>query len=461
LHELRGGNPPAEKIGQGQSRTQWTSLYHAEKHIPELHALLEAASRGSFDVLVVYDLNRFRDLMRQVYDALCDANVQLYILADPREPVIPSEYTEERKNEVGLTVGLRDIISRSEISNLQKHYRDKMPRRILDKGLHAGLGRPPYGFRKPPGKELDRNAVLIQDPAQVRILLQMRDWFFAGCSLTEIANRLNAQRIPSPRGRRWWYTVVAYVLANPFYAGTVSFGATKRIRNRRQGTIHRYKGTPVTAAGKHAPLWDPAVHHRILAELERRGQAHPGTRVRQLSRLLHCWCGAAMWAQVTPSGAYWRCSTGQQQHVRLRDDVALQLATDKIVRALRHVDRLQLPTSQDERPALRAELKVLTVRRRRWEDLYEIGSLDAPTLTARIAAIDQRTQEAEGQLRRIDQDLAASAATRSTLQSLAVAVETLPHYYRDGDKAHVNADLRAILHRILVHKDKTLSLEWR
>ncbi len=132
-----------------------------------------------------------------------------------------------------------------------------------------------------------------------------------------------------------------------------------------------------------------------------------------------------------------------------------------MLHALRHVDRLQLAAPQDRRPALRAELRDLRARRQRWLDLYEAASLDAPSLTQRIAAVDERIQATEGQLRRIDQDLAAAAATRATLQQLAVAVETLPAYYRDGDRARVNADLRAMLRRIVVHKDKTLALEWR
>ena len=41
----------------GQSRSAYISLTTAEKHIPQLHAMLEDAYAGAFDVLVVYDLN--------------------------------------------------------------------------------------------------------------------------------------------------------------------------------------------------------------------------------------------------------------------------------------------------------------------------------------------------------------------------------------------------------------------
>src|SRR5687767_1670139 len=56
----------------GESRTKYISLYHAEKEIPQLREMLESASRGEFDVLYVYDLNRFRNLMLQIFEVFCD-----------------------------------------------------------------------------------------------------------------------------------------------------------------------------------------------------------------------------------------------------------------------------------------------------------------------------------------------------------------------------------------------------
>lgn len=67
--ETRHHTPAGEYIVPGESRTKYISLYHAEKEIAPLHALLEAAARKEFDLLFIYDLNRFRTLMRQIFDA--------------------------------------------------------------------------------------------------------------------------------------------------------------------------------------------------------------------------------------------------------------------------------------------------------------------------------------------------------------------------------------------------------
>jgi site-specific DNA recombinase len=459
--QVRGWRHVTDYSVPGKTRTQWISLYHAEKHIPELHAMLESASRREFDVLVIYDLNRFRDLMRQIFDVLCDCGIQLYILSDPREPVAPSEYTDERKNEVGLTVGLRDIISRSEITSLRKHYRDKMPKRITDRRLHAGLGLPPYGYRKPDGQQYDRSAVLIQIPEQVRVLKQIKDWFLAGTSLTSIAERLNTQKIPSPRGRQWWYSIIAYLLANPFYAGIVSFGSTERIRNRREGTVTRRKHAPVTAEGLHKPIWDLATHRRIKDELEKRGKAHPGIRTRQLSRILHCWCGGVLWAQTTPEGSYWRCSSLQPRHAYIRDDHALERVTDEVVQALQNLDELKLPTPEDNRADLQAERTSLLAKQKRWMDLYEDGTLSKDALTERISAIQTRIQSTDELIQRTEETLTRVASTRNELEELAANIASFPIYVKTRQPLQVNAYLRRILARAVVAKDKTVHLEWR
>lgn len=446
----------------GKSRTNDISLNIAEKHIPQLHDMLEAAYRGEFDVLIVYDLNRFRSLMLQVFDALCDCNVQLYVLAAPREPVAPHDYTSERKNELRLHVSLGDIISNNETSALQKHYRDKMPSRITEKGLHAGLGLPVYGYRKPPGREFDRNAVLLQDPEQVAVIRQMLGWFLSGCSQTQIADALNAQGVPSPRGKRWWYSIVGYILANPFYAGTVGFGYTRWTRNRRDGTKQRHKGAPVESAGKHEPLWDHETHQRIVAEIERRGQAHPGIKTRSLSRLLYCHCGAVMWAQVDQKKHLrWRCSRLEPGHASLRDDDALEQVIAAIDRTLRHLDQLQLPDRADSRPQWQAELSDYRARKQRWLDQIERGAVrdDDPDIAARLRHLNTEIARLQDSLRTAAHDSLRRQRTLDTLRQLSVSVETLPHYYRHGDPAVVNADLHQILAAVRVQPDKTIQLD--
>lgn len=448
-------------IVSGQSRTRFVNLRDAEAAIPALRQMLDNAKNGLFDVLVLYDFDRLRDLLDPVARVLTDYGIQLYSLAQPVEPQSPETFDPYSAETSQMMQSFSGMISRAEINNLRRHYRDKMPRRITDKGLHAGIGLPPYGYHKPLGKELDRNAVLIQDSAQVRILVQIKDWFLAGVSLTQIAQRLNDQRIPSPRGRQWWYSIVGYLLANSYYAGYVSFGATRRHRIRREGTVQRIHSKPVTAHGKHIPIWDDATHQRIISELQRRGQAHSGIQPRQLSRLLYCGiCGSVMWAQSHTYGNRWRCSSLTKGHITILDDLAIKLVTQAVINAIRNLDTLQLPTPEDKRPSIQSELDDLNRRKKRWMDVYETGGIELTDLTERLSEITNRIEETEKRLSKIEHSLTQGITTRKTLQALSVSVETLPGYYLNGNKVQVNTDLHTILARVIVQPDKTVELVW-
>ena len=457
--DSRGWHHVQDFTVPGQTRTQWVSLYHAEKNMPQLHAMLEAASRHEFDVLILYDLNRFRSLMQQVFDVLSDLNIQLYILSNPREPVDPDHYTEERKREVAMTVGLNSIISDNEIASLRRHFREKMPERITRHGLHPGLGIPPYGYQKPLEARFERKVVLVQVPEQIRVLKQIKDLFFTGLSTREIAKRLNEQGVLSSRGKRWGRSMVAYVLQNPYYAGIVTFGAVQRIRNRREGTFTRRKGNVVTGKGKHQPVWDIATHRRIKAEFERRGKGYPGRHVRQLSSLLRCFCGRTLWAQDTKDGVFWRCSIWSRGHVYIKDERVLDQVAKEAVRILSDIPGVQIPTPEDNRATLQAERRELLAKQKRWMDLYEEGTMSKEAIQERVAAINARIKHTDELLAQSEETLSRASSRRDELTQFASAIDSLPDYIKRAPAAQVNADLRRLFSHATVSQDKKVELK--
>jgi DNA invertase Pin-like site-specific DNA recombinase len=169
----------------GQSRTKWVNLRDAEDELPALRQMLDSAKAGEYDVLVMYDFDRLRDLLDPVSRVLADYGVQLYDIhlgIEPQPPATFSPYDDAAQ--IGQLFS--NLKSKSAINNLQRHFRDKMPGRIF-RGLHAGLGRPPYGYAKPPGQKFDKNAILVPTPAEARTVIQMKDWFLDGMSSTQIA----------------------------------------------------------------------------------------------------------------------------------------------------------------------------------------------------------------------------------------------------------------------------------
>jgi DNA invertase Pin-like site-specific DNA recombinase len=82
------------------------------------------------------------------------------------------------------------------------------------------LGCPPYAYRTEGPKK--HRQLVVGDIAKVRIVQRIyREYVHELRSLHEIAARLNADGVPTPRGRgaRWGHKLVAHILANPAYAG--------------------------------------------------------------------------------------------------------------------------------------------------------------------------------------------------------------------------------------------------
>lgn len=98
--------------------------------------------------------------------------------------------------------------------------------------IRAGLARRRSTGRRVGGNsygltwERDENdeRVTVHDPAQAPIVVRIYDEFLAGKKKLQIAKALNADGIPSNRGKKWHSQVIASVLSNPLYAGYVRDG---------------------------------------------------------------------------------------------------------------------------------------------------------------------------------------------------------------------------------------------
>jgi site-specific DNA recombinase len=70
----------------------------------------------------------------------------------------------------------------------------------------------PYGYDR-------KGKALKQNPAELKIVAQMRQWRAAGWTLGEIARELTRRGVPTKRGGAWYPATIRYVLQNDLYAG--------------------------------------------------------------------------------------------------------------------------------------------------------------------------------------------------------------------------------------------------
>src|SRR5688572_10474727 len=229
-------------IVSGQSRTKYIQLNQAERDIEALRQMLGSARSGQFDVLVMTEFDRLRELLDQIFRTLASYRVQLYSLAQPFDPIPPAQYDIYKADSTAMMVGMSQTFSRLEIARTRRKWFENMPKRITELGLPAT--HIAFGYRKPPGQEHDRKAIPEPDPILSRHVIALKDLHLSGHSTTQLIDYLEDQHIPPPKGKRWYGQTVRDILRNPFYAGIVRFGASRVYIDPKTDTRKRDRKIP-------------------------------------------------------------------------------------------------------------------------------------------------------------------------------------------------------------------------
>lgn len=460
-------------IVEGQSRTKYIQLDQAVAEIEPLRLMLQSARQHEYDVLVMTEFDRLRELLDQVFRTLAQYRVQLYAVAQPIEPKAPSLYNIHEADSVAMLIGLSQITSRQEISRLRRKWNVGMPKRITELGLPAA--HLPFGYRKPKGRELDRKAVPEPIPELAAHLVKLKDLLLAGRSTTQLIDYLVQRRVQPPKSAVWHPQTVRDILRNPFYAGIVRFGATRVYLDPQTETRKRNRRVPPDqiqrGKGKHKPLWDEDTHRAILLEFKRRVRGYRGRVNNQFTGLMKCGvCGKSLWRQANGSRAdgeryrhVWRCSsTGSSKgHINIPHATLLEKVGDALPSALRNYIARQRPLAaeHEEETMLERELSALRVKQDRLEEAYLAGQWDLDRYTARKAQLDRQLAETQTDLLARERAAVERQAWARSLTDLE-PLDRLPRWLNEKDPAEINRVLRALLESIVVSAE-TIELKFR
>ncbi len=223
----------------GESRSlPWRRRTQAQRL---LRALDESDRR--WDAIVVGEGKRcwFGSQFSEVAPVLEHRGVRLFV------PELGGEYDPKNSSHYTLMT-LTGGMSRGERQTVQERVRQGMAAQVEVQGRFQG-GRPPYGYRSEgymphpnprkaaEGFQLKR---LVLDEPAAGVVRRIFDEWLNGCSLREIAHRLNAEGIecPSARDRArnphraadgWQTTTVATILENPRYTGYEAWGKFRKV----------------------------------------------------------------------------------------------------------------------------------------------------------------------------------------------------------------------------------------
>nr|WP_183982937.1 recombinase family protein [Sphingomonas jinjuensis] len=269
----------------------------ANNRRPGMTQMLADAAVGSFDIVMVEDLDRAaRDLedIAGIYKRLSFANVRLYALS-------VGDVTE-------LHIGLKGTMDSLELKKLAEKIRRGQRGAVSRGRVPGGLA---YGYEVVPtiasDGTLDRGHRRVNEE-QAAVIRRIYDEYLAGRSPKAIAHGLNADRIQSPRGGEWRASSIAGskargigLLHNPIYAGRLVYNRVRMVRDpeTRRRLSRTNAGTErVLTEMPHLRIVSEEQWQRVQDERDLRSIGPSGQQRRPrylLSGLIRCGgCGGAM-----------------------------------------------------------------------------------------------------------------------------------------------------------------------
>ena len=209
---------------------------------PALDRLRDAASRGSFDTVLINDVDR---LARNV--------MHLGIIKKDLERrsarVVFKKLPAENSPTHNLMVNILGSFAEFERELIADRTRRGKRYKVEVRGEYLGSN-PPYGFRYISRKEASGNEGYLEiNPPEAEIVRQMYYWVAVdGLSTRSVVKRLNAGKIvPRKGGDCWQGSSVRRILRSETYAGVWHFGKSENCEPEHPSKHRRYRRTVKTS----------------------------------------------------------------------------------------------------------------------------------------------------------------------------------------------------------------------
>lgn len=292
---------------------------------PGFEAMQSAMQARLVDVVVTEDLSRIGRNLANTATALEDFKsygARLIAINDGLD-------TDQEDGGLVITA-MKGVMGQLYLSDLGKRTK-----RGQEGSFRSGghVGKKAFGYRivpaDPENPDKPGRRLVVVD-AEAKIVRRVFDLYLAGNTQRAIAERLNAEGLHSPHGRRWAHTQVRSMLANETYAGVVYFNQRSFSRDRKTGKrVKRSRPRSEWLRREDASLRivDAETWHAARAKAKRVETAWKGGQRQQtaypLSGLLVCdLCGQAM----TMSGSarrYYQCG-GQRRGLGCTNSAVLR-----------------------------------------------------------------------------------------------------------------------------------------
>lgn len=157
----------------------------------------------------------------------------------------------------------------------------------------------PYGYKKVAVKEGKRTCHTLEPhPDEAPIVRRIFELYAAGLGATRISQRLDAEHVPAPKGKRWAPETLYSTLSNVHYLGKVKWNERKTVRTVEEGEVVKSRPRAeefLVFEGKHPAIIDQELWDKVQAIRGSipRNKKH-NNLTNPLAGLLWCKCGKAM-----------------------------------------------------------------------------------------------------------------------------------------------------------------------
>ena len=230
--------------------------------LPGLNAILAAAKRHEFDILIVPDPDRLARNMAK----------QLVVEEELRRFGVTIQYVN-----LPLRDTAEDRLLKNVRGSIAEYEREKIMARSVrgkrekaERGKVVGGSAAPYGYRFIRDKD-GKIATVEPDPEESPIVRRMFRALLTD-SLVELANALTGDGVPGPTGTHWNFASIHRIVTNPVYIGTWVYGRHHKRWRSAEDTMPGQIIIPVS------PLVDQETWEAVAAAMTRRKKVRKGRK---------------------------------------------------------------------------------------------------------------------------------------------------------------------------------------
>lgn len=212
--------------------------------------------------------------------------------------VITPAYTYDLNDERDRDLFERELMRGNEYLEYTKKIRLNGRITSVKNGNFIGQSAP-YGYKKVAKKEGRQTCYTLEPhPEQAPIVKRIFEMYASGLGSVKIAERLDAEHVPAPKGKNWAPESIPGILKNVHYLGKVKWNSRKTIRTVEEGQVKASRPRAedfLVFEGKHPAIIDQELWDTVQGALSKHPRNNKAKNLTNpLAGLLWCQCGRAM-----------------------------------------------------------------------------------------------------------------------------------------------------------------------